>query len=56
MIVRRWFSDAIPNPYTARCTKQALPSVALSSLAVPLIHRVRKLFQEFPETVRNWLW
>ena len=27
----------------------------LSGLAVALIHRLRKLFQKFPETIRNWL-
>ena len=27
----------------------------LSGLAVALIHPLRKLFQKFPETVRNWL-
>jgi hypothetical protein len=40
---------------TARRTNK-LPSLALSRLAVALIHRLRKLFQKFPETVRNWLW
>jgi hypothetical protein len=38
-----------------KATATRANNMQASALAVALIHRLRKLFQEFPETVRNWL-
>jgi hypothetical protein len=33
-----------------------IAATQLDPKPIALIHRLRKLFQKFPETVRNWLW